>query len=92
MSRLEHGSNEAAVVKSILLLGHSLGKAVVAEGIETEEQLLQLQEMGCDLGQGYLLARPQAAADVCLLLHTLGPTAPAGLTHDGPAPAVMALH
>ena len=92
VSRLEHGSNEAAVVKSILLLGHSLGKAVVAEGIETEEQLLQLQEMGCDLGQGYLLARPQAAADVCLLLHTLGPTAPAGLTHDGPATAVMALH
>ena len=92
VSRLEHGSNEAAVVKSILLLGHSLGKAVVAEGIETEEQLFLLQEMGCDLGQGYLLARPQAAADVCLLLHTLGPTAPAGLTHDGPATAVMALH
>jgi EAL domain-containing protein (putative c-di-GMP-specific phosphodiesterase class I) len=43
--RLEAGSNEAAVVRSIVLLGRSLGKQVVAEGIETEGQLHQLQEM-----------------------------------------------
>ena len=73
VNRLEAGSNEAAVVRSIVLLGSSLGKAVVAEGIETDLQLQQLQEMGCELGQGYLLARPTAAAEVSLLLLKLLP-------------------
>ena len=76
VTRLETGSNEAAVVRSIVLLGSSLGKTVVAEGIETDVQLQQLQEMGCELGQGYLLARPQSAADVSLLLQSLLPSAP----------------
>ncbi len=74
VSRLGSSTNEAAVVRSIILLGSSLGKAVVAEGIETASQLEQLREMGCRLGQGYLLARPQPAQDVSsrlshLLLH-----------------------
>jgi len=64
VSRLEHSENEAAVVRSIILLGSSLGKSVVAEGIETEPQLLRLRELGCHLGQGYLLARPMPAQDV----------------------------
>jgi diguanylate cyclase (GGDEF)-like protein/PAS domain S-box-containing protein len=72
VSRLEAGSNEAAVVRSIVLLGSSLGKDVVAEGIETEQQLRQLQEMGCAFGQGYLLARPMNPADVPCLLQTPG--------------------
>ena len=75
VARLEAGSNEVAVVRSILLLGHSLGKSVVAEGIETSDQLEQLQDMGCKLGQGYLLACPQAPADVSSLLATLVPEA-----------------
>ncbi len=61
--RLEVGSNEAAVVRSIVLLGSSLGKQVVAEGIETESQLEQLRAMGCRFGQGYLLGRPLAATE-----------------------------
>lgn len=68
VNALDQGSKEAAVVRSILLLGSSLGKAVVAEGIETEGQLLQLREMGCAMGQGYYLARPQSAAEVSSLL------------------------
>ena len=64
VSRLEAGSNEAAVVRSIVLLGSSLGKEVVAEGIETEHQLRQLQEMGCAFGQGYLLAKPLRSGEV----------------------------
>jgi predicted signal transduction protein with EAL and GGDEF domain len=68
VSRLETGSNEAAVVRSIILLGSSLGKVVVAEGIESETQLAQLREMGCRLGQGYLLAQPLAASQVSSLL------------------------
>ena len=78
VSRLEAGSNEAAVVRSIVLLGSSLGKHVVAEGIETEQQLRQLQDMGCGYGQGYLLARPLKPGDVesQLLAATDGPVPP----------------
>ena len=76
VTRLEAGSNETAVVRSIVLLGSSLGKTVVAEGIETAAQLQQLQEMGCGLGQGYLLARPKTSADVALLLQSLLPDIP----------------
>ena len=61
VSRLQTSANEAAVVRSIILLGSSLGKAVVAEGIETQPQLEQLREMGCRLGQGFLMARPMTA-------------------------------
>jgi len=76
VTRLEAGTKEAAVVRSIVLLGSSLGKVVVAEGIETEVQLKQLQDMGCELGQGYLLARPMAAAEITALLSSLLPAAP----------------
>ncbi len=68
VSRLETSNNEAAVVRSIVLLGSSLGKLVVAEGIETPWQLEQLRSLGCRLGQGFLLSRPLSAADAALLL------------------------
>ncbi len=68
VSRLETSTNEAAVVRSIILLGSSLGKDVVAEGIETPGQLALLRGMGCRLGQGFLLARPLASQDVSSLL------------------------
>lgn len=46
------------VVRSIVELGHSLGLQVTAEGVEHEEALDFLRETGCDMAQGYLLARP----------------------------------
>ena len=48
----------AAIVRSMVELGHSLGLQVVAEGVETEEVSEQLREVGTDLVQGYLLSRP----------------------------------
>ena len=59
--RLSAGSKDAAVVRAIVLLGTSLGKTIVAEGIETDEQARLLDEMGCHQGQGYLLSRPMSA-------------------------------
>ncbi len=47
-----------AIVRTILALGESLGVPVLAEGIETEEQLKFLADEGCKEGQGYLMARP----------------------------------
>lgn len=49
-----------AIVRSIVLLGKALGLSVVAEGVETAKQLAFLQEVECDLVQGYYFARPAA--------------------------------
>jgi diguanylate cyclase (GGDEF)-like protein len=51
-----------AVIGAILALARSLGLEVVAEGIETQQQLRVLRDMGCVYGQGYLFGRPQPAA------------------------------
>ena len=51
-----------------MLLGKATGKQVIAEGIETQQQLDALRDLGCDVGQGYLLARPQAADSIEALL------------------------
>ncbi|MCE9579401.1 MAG: bifunctional diguanylate cyclase/phosphodiesterase, partial [Deltaproteobacteria bacterium] len=52
----------ATVTRAIVTLGHHLGLEVVAEGVETVEQLAFLTAIGCDLAQGYLLGRPAVAA------------------------------
>lgn len=53
------GSQE--IVRATIMLAHTLNLTVVAEGIETEEQLQKLKEFHCDFGQGYLIARPMTA-------------------------------
>jgi diguanylate cyclase len=49
---------DAAIVRSIVDLGHNLGLRVVAEGVETEAMWAALAALGCDIAQGYLIARP----------------------------------
>jgi EAL domain-containing protein (putative c-di-GMP-specific phosphodiesterase class I) len=56
----EHG-RDATIAHAIISLAHSLGLLVIAEGIETTEQLAFLKAHGCDEGQGYLFAKPFAA-------------------------------
>jgi EAL domain-containing protein (putative c-di-GMP-specific phosphodiesterase class I) len=51
-----------AFAHAILALGQTLGLRIVAEGIEEGVQLERLRELGCELGQGYLLGRPMTAA------------------------------
>ncbi|MDQ0317030.1 putative bifunctional diguanylate cyclase/phosphodiesterase [Amorphus orientalis] len=62
------GQAAATVVDLVIVLGHSLGLTVTAEGIETLDDALWLKERGCDLGQGYLFSEPVPAADVPDLL------------------------
>jgi len=76
VAALAPGKAEEAVVRSVILLGQSLGKSVVAEGIETAAQQEMLLQLGCPLGQGFHLARPMPAAQVTALLQA---TAPANL-------------
>ncbi|MGH8508590.1 MAG: EAL domain-containing protein [Gammaproteobacteria bacterium] len=49
-------------------LGHTLGLKVVAEGVETEVQLAFLKQQGCDVAQGYLIARPMPAEGLSAFL------------------------
>lgn len=51
-------NNGAKLVESIITLAHGLGLVVIAEGIETTEQLGLLAELDCDFGQGFLFAPP----------------------------------
>jgi EAL domain-containing protein (putative c-di-GMP-specific phosphodiesterase class I) len=60
---LESDAEFAAVVRSAIDMGHSLGLQVVAEGIETEAAARRLTEMHCDVAQGYLYAKPMAQAE-----------------------------
>ncbi len=55
--------NDAIIVRSTIALAHNLGLKVVAEGIENQESLKLLEVLGCDMGQGYLFARPLPAED-----------------------------
>ncbi|MDL5367967.1 EAL domain-containing protein [Xanthomonas sp. NCPPB 2654] len=54
----DSGTGSYALVRSILALASTLGIETIGEGIETEQQLDTLRELGCDYGQGYLLGRP----------------------------------
>ncbi|NRD76914.1 EAL domain-containing protein [Bacillus sp. BRMEA1] len=54
---------DAAIINAIISLAHSLDFKVVAEGVETEQQLELLAKMGCDEIQGYYIAKPMAPAD-----------------------------
>jgi diguanylate cyclase (GGDEF)-like protein/PAS domain S-box-containing protein len=67
---LGRDADSAAIVRSIVALGHGLQMRIVAEGVETEIQLAILRELGCDEFQGYLFARPLDAAGVPALLET----------------------
>jgi len=55
---------DTAIVKSVIDLAHALGLVVVAEGVETSDQVAHLRSLGCDLAQGYFFARPQPAEDL----------------------------
>lgn len=59
----ERGSAEA-VLRAVCSLGHSLGMEVIAEGIETDAQRRALIALGCEFGQGFLMARPQPLGEV----------------------------
>jgi diguanylate cyclase (GGDEF)-like protein/PAS domain S-box-containing protein len=68
IAEVECNSDDAAITEAIISMAHSLKLNVVAEGVENEAQLQFLRERDCDAGQGFLLARPLAVADMIPLL------------------------
>ncbi len=58
---LETNRDNAEIIKAIVSLGHALGLTVIAEGCENETQLQMLKDLGCDMVQGFYIARPLSA-------------------------------
>ncbi|MCE3261003.1 MAG: hypothetical protein K0R43_82 [Pseudoduganella sp.] len=76
----------AAIVRSVIALGHSLDFRIIAEGVETEGQLAYLQRYQCDEAQGFYLSKPLMAADFAALLaqeHQRQPVRRAEAGHNG---------
>src|SRR5471032_1709956 len=65
---LGQGSEDAAIIRAIIAMAHSLGLKVVAEGVEDREQLTFLRAHDCDEVQGYLVSRPLEAQELMRLL------------------------
>ncbi|MGC4046540.1 MAG: EAL domain-containing protein [Armatimonas sp.] len=61
VSGITTSDEDAAIVRSVLELAHTLGMMVIAEGVETPAQLTMLEELGCDIVQGYLTGGPVPA-------------------------------
>jgi len=61
---------DRSIVEAVIALAHGLRIGVVAEGIETDDQRRRLKDLACDLGQGYLFARPMPAIEAARLLRT----------------------
>lgn len=67
---LETDPDDWAIASTIVSMGRSLRMTVLAEGVETGEQLAQLRKMGCDMAQGYYFSRPTSAVGIAEILRT----------------------
>jgi diguanylate cyclase (GGDEF)-like protein len=88
---LDDDDQDAAIVEAVASLAHALGLRAVAEGIETETQRRKCQELGCDLGQGFLFARPQPAAEMTALLRHARAQAGSSVGHHQTPPRFSGL-
>ena len=64
---LPENRDSVTLVQTIITMAHNLGKEVLAEGVEHEEQRQKLIELGCDYGQGFLWSRPQPVDNLILM-------------------------
>ncbi len=68
VNKLVTSAQNSEIVRAVITLGSSLGKLVIAEGIETPAQMSRLRELGCELGQGFHMSRPVSPENADLLL------------------------
>ncbi len=101
--QMTDNDNDLVIVRSTIDLAHNLGLTVVAEGIETEQHLAILRELGCDSGQGFFVSQPlpierlttwldETSKDQWQRAHAAPaatPAARAGLVTPEPAPALV---
>ena len=72
---IARGGSDGAIVSAVIAMGKALNIRVIAEGVETPEQLKFLKEHGCHEFQGYLFSRPMAAGALTEMIHTASPGA-----------------
>ena len=72
VSGITDSENDESIVRTIVAMGQSLGLDVVAEGIETVQQLATLRRLGCSKGQGYLISHPVPALAMKSTISALG--------------------
>jgi EAL domain-containing protein (putative c-di-GMP-specific phosphodiesterase class I) len=80
MDGIPHDANDEAISKAIIVMAHSLGLTLVAEGVETDAQLDFLRQHGCETYQGWLFAKAMEADELTSLLQAATPTR---LRHGG---------
>ena len=68
VSGMGHDGGSFEIVKAIVELAHNLGLEVIAEGVETREQLDYLKVLGCEFAQGFEISAPLAAAEAGAML------------------------
>ena len=71
IDHLTTSRKDEAIARSIIQLGHNLGMQVIAEGVETADQVEVLQQLGCDVVQGFYFGRPVPAGEVTRLPHAM---------------------
>jgi diguanylate cyclase (GGDEF)-like protein/PAS domain S-box-containing protein len=76
IANVDHNHHSAAIIRAILGLAHGLHLPVVAEGVETEDQLAFLRREGCDEIQGYLMGRPRPIEEYAAWIACGGPAPP----------------
>jgi EAL domain-containing protein (putative c-di-GMP-specific phosphodiesterase class I) len=69
---ISSASDESRTASAVISMGRRMRKRVIAEGVETAEQLAYLKEEGCEEGQGYYLGRPMIADEFSTLLNASG--------------------
>lgn len=72
IATLASDAEDRTLVKTIIAMAHSLGRNVIAEGVETQQQLQILKDLGCEEAQGYFLAPPLGKDAVTSLIKTHG--------------------
>ena len=68
IKNIQQSDNDKTFVKTIVKMAHMLDMSVIAEGVELEEQLLILEDMGCEIAQGFLFSKPLPSKDIVSLL------------------------
>ncbi|OUR59538.1 hypothetical protein A9Q74_17325 [Colwellia sp. 39_35_sub15_T18] len=81
ISEMTSSYKDKALINAVISMSHALNLKVVAEGIETEQQLESLRHLGCDYGQGYLFSKPLSIEDMTRLLND-NPDASTLLKHN----------